>query len=205
MSDDAALLKAAVAGDRVATSALLMRYDAQLRRRLAQWIEPRFRAVLDVEDILQDTYIEVFRHIRNFEPAGDVAFQVWLVTIAQRRYLNARRGLLAAKRGAGRRAELAKNDASSLLQLVNVLEGNDSTPSRRAGRGEAEQLLWVALAGVKEDYRQALRMRYLEGRPVHEVAAILKRTERAVHMLCHRGLRALREQMGSASKFLTVR
>jgi RNA polymerase sigma-70 factor, ECF subfamily len=205
MLEDAALLRAAIAGDHAAASALLMRHDAVLRRRLTRWIEPRFRSLLDAEDILQDAYIEVFRHIRHFELAGDVAFQAWLVTIVQRRYLNARRSLLAAKRGAGMRVEQAKHDSTSLLQLVDVLGRDDSTPSRRAGRGEAEKRLRVALAGVKEEYRQALRMRYMEGRPVREIAEVLRRTERAVHMLCHRGLRALREQMGSASKFLTSR
>lgn len=203
MSDDAVLLDAAIAGDHAALGVLLMRHHDRLRRRVTQWIEPRLRPVLDVEDILQDAYAEAYQHIRQFQPNGEISFHAWLVTIAQHRYFNVRRGLLAEKRGAARRVDRAKADASSLLELVGVLAGGESTPSRKAGRGEAGQLLCIALAGLKEEYRQALRMRYVEGRPVKEIAAALGRTERAVHMLCHRGLRVLRERMGSASKYMT--
>lgn len=63
----------------------------------------------------------------------------------------------------------------------------------------------VALAGLKDDYREALWMRYIEGRPVREIAQAMRRTERAVQMLCNRGLRALREKMGRTSKYLTTK
>jgi DNA-directed RNA polymerase specialized sigma24 family protein len=38
---------------------------------------------------------------------------------------------------------------------------------------------------------------------VAETAARMSRTERAVHMLCHRGLEQLRDVLGRSSRFFT--
>jgi RNA polymerase sigma-70 factor (ECF subfamily) len=80
---------------------------------------------------------------------------------------------------------------------------DERTPSRSAAGHEAVRAVQVGLAGLKSDYREALRLRYIEGLPVAEVAARMDRTERAVHMLCHRGLQCLRAAVGRSSQFLS--
>lgn len=198
-------LAAAIAGDRLALGRLLMQHDARLRRKIAKWIPTKFTALMTVDDILQETYTEAYRHIASFKPGGDESFYGWIAKIAERRFLNARRWLLAAKRGAGRQVDAPTPQSGSFVELVRVLAGGDSTPSGKAARAENERLTQVALAGLKDDYREALWMRYIEGRPVREIAETLGRTERAVHMLCNRGLHALREGMGHASKYFSDR
>ena len=41
----------------------------------------------------------------------------------------------------------------------------------------------------------------MEGLPVADTAARMKRTEGAVCLLCHRGLKRLREHMGSTADY----
>lgn len=201
MQSDA--LAAAIAGDRLALGRLLMQHDARLRRKIAKWIPSKFAALMTVDDILQETYIEAYRHIASFIPGGDGSFYGWISKIAERRFLNARRWLMAAKRGTGRQVDTPTPQSGSFVELVRVLAGSDSTPSCNAARAENKGLMQVALAGLKDDYREALWMRYIEGRPIREIAETLGRTERAVQMLCNRGLHALREKMGHTSKYFS--
>jgi DNA-directed RNA polymerase specialized sigma24 family protein len=47
----------------------------------------------------------------------------------------------------------------------------------------------------------AIRYRYLEGLPLDTVAHRMKRTSGAVLMLCHRGLKMLRMDLRSFSRY----
>ncbi len=200
---DSELIQAAIGGDRLAMGRLLMRHDAQLRRKVHAWIPRELGPLLTVDEVLQETYAEAYRHISSFVPKGPESLYCWLAKIAERRFFNARRWLLAGKRDLRKQVGRPVGAGTSFVELAQVLAGHDATPSHHAARHEFERQLQVALAGIKDDYREALWMRYIEGRPVKEVAALMGRTDRAVHMLCSRGLRALREQLGSASGFLT--
>ena len=60
-----------------------------------------------------------------------------------------------------------------------------------------------SLARLTEDQRDVVRLRFLEGKPVAEIAIRLGKTEAAVHMLSHRGLKALRELMTSLSDYIS--
>jgi RNA polymerase sigma-70 factor (ECF subfamily) len=77
------------------------------------------------------------------------------------------------------------------------------TPSASAAGHEAVSAIQSALELLPADYREALQLRYIEGLPMAEVAARLKRTEGAVQMLCQRALKQLAARMGSASRFLS--
>ncbi len=85
----------------------------------------------------------------------------------------------------------------ALLDLVAV---DVHTPSQSVASHEAVQ---VAMAGLKDDYREALHLRYITGLPVTEVASRMNRTDRAVQMLCHRGLQKLRAALDRSSAFLS--
>lgn len=64
-------------------------------------------------------------------------------------------------------------------------------------------MLLSSLAHPTDDQREIIRLRFLESRPVAEIAARLGKTEAAVHMLSHRGLKSLEELMGSITLYLS--
>ena len=63
--------------------------------------------------------------------------------------------------------------------------------------------MMTSLARLSEDQRAVVQLRFLEDVPVAEIARRLGKTETAVYMLCHRGLKSLRELLGSLTQYLT--
>jgi RNA polymerase sigma-70 factor (ECF subfamily) len=61
----------------------------------------------------------------------------------------------------------------------------------------------IAIDGLKDEYRDVLRLRYFDGLSVAATAERMGRTEPAVHMLCHRAVAQLRDVLGSASRYFT--
>ena len=93
-SDDE-LLDSAKGGDADALQLLLERHDGRVRDRLD--IKPKWRTVVDRDDILQITYLEAFLQIACFKGDADV-FGGWLDRIARNNLLDAVKELEGAKR-----------------------------------------------------------------------------------------------------------
>src|SRR3989338_26647 len=60
------------------------------------------------------------------------------------------------------------------------------------------ELVKGALANIKEEYREALVWYYLDELSAPEIAKMTKKSEEAVRVTIHRGLKALREELGDA-------
>lgn len=197
------LVEQASQGNRVALERLLMLFDLRLRRRIGRRLAKNSPAVLSVDDVLQETYTDAFRHIRRLEPRGGEAFYNWLAAIAERKLLDAVRALRTAKRSPPPGARRVASDrGTSLLGLAQLVDPRNKTPSGVVAREEAVKTLQVALARLPEPCRQVVWMHHVENKPAREIAAALGRTERAVNQLCYRGLQQLREEMGSRSRYL---
>jgi RNA polymerase sigma-70 factor (ECF subfamily) len=199
------LVAQAVGGDIAALEQLLLGHYDRLAAEIGRKLPAELRGTVTADDVLQEAFIIVFREIAGFQPRGPESFSAWLATIAEHRLLDLIKAQRRAKRGGGRvavDAYLASPDGS-LVALFEQIQGRDGTPSRSAASREALSALRIGLAGLKDEYRQALGLRYLEGLPVAEVAARMQRSEHAIHMLCHRGLEQLRQVLGRSSRFFT--
>ncbi len=199
------LVHRALRGDRLALTVLLTESEDSLRGRLGPRIPPDLRGIFDADDLLQEIYADVFRGIGEFEPRGADSFQRWLATVALRRLRAEIRHHRAAKRGGGwvrvDRIKVAGDE--SAVTLLKLMEATDRTPSRVAAGKELVSAVQAALTELPDDYRQAVQLVYLEGNPVAEVARTLGRTERAVHNLCHKAKRKLRDLLDNRSRFLS--
>jgi RNA polymerase sigma-70 factor, ECF subfamily len=193
------LLKRAIGGDRDATGLVLWMHYDRLHRHVATQIPEFLSRVIDPDDVLEEAFVRVWQHIREFQIQGPDSFYVWLKTTSQRVLLDKIRAHRALKRGAGRTpAEASPKQDSSVESLLDLVAVDFATPSQSAMRREAEQVLHVAIAGLPEHYRQAVDLRYLKGRLVADEAARMGRTEGAVQMLCQRALKRLRDELGNA-------
>jgi RNA polymerase sigma-70 factor (ECF subfamily) len=65
-----------------------------------------------------------------------------------------------------------------------------------AVRNEAAAEAWQAVAALPDDRRTAVVLRFVHELSTAEIAAILGRSEGAVRVLIHRGLRRVAEQLG---------
>lgn len=195
----------AASGDRAALEQLLLEDYPRLERRMRPKIPPSLAGAISVDDVIQETFADAFRCIGAFEPQGEGSFSRWIATIAERKLKDLLKSQLAQKRGGDRQRAVQPqaSDASCVLDLLELAAVHSQTPSRSAARHEAASAIHVALAGLKPDYRQAIELRYIQRLPVADIASKMNRTERAVHMLCNRGLKDLRDAMGRATQFIT--
>lgn len=203
-TDDDALLAKAVAGDGDALETLLLRHCDRLAADIARRIPDDLRSTLSAEDVVQEAFIVAFERIGAFEPQGAAAFHGWLARIAENRLLDAIKALRSEKRGGGwGRLSDADDDTGSIVPILEMLVTHSRTPSSSAAVHEAVSAVTAAVETLDPDYRDVLRLRYIEARPFAECAARLGRSEGAVHMLLGRALAALRARLGESTKFFT--
>jgi RNA polymerase sigma factor (sigma-70 family) len=200
---EAATIRRAVAGDREALAELLKQHRAAVRHALAGRIPARWQAVLTVDDVMQQTYVDVYLDIGRFDVERDGSFRAWLMTLAKRNLLDALRMLGRQKRGKEWRRVGAAAVDESFVALYERLTDPRSTPSRQAAAREVRTRLEGALELLPPTHRVVVQMCDLESRPVQEVAASLKRTPGAVHMLRVRAHRELAELLGTPSRFFS--
>lgn len=195
----------AVAGEELALNQLLLLHHDHLVNELRLLIPESARALVAPDDVAQDAYVAVFQRIATFQPRADNAFFAWLLTIARNRLTDMLRALRADKRGGGRvaHAEALNSGDAEITSLLELLARHSRTPSRVAAADEAAESVRRALEQIAPDYQNALRLRYVEGLSVAVIAERLERTEGAVHMLCNRGLSALRDAIGDPSRIIS--
>ncbi len=152
---DRRLLDRVIGGD---TEALRSIYDRCSARAfgVAQQI---LRARPDAEEILQETFFEVWKRAREFDPArGSV--EGWVVTIARSRAIDRLRA-----RGSAARAR-ESDPSSSMSQAA-------PPPLEAAERREDRERVAAALKALPVEQRQVLELAYFEGLSQSEIAARL--------------------------------
>lgn len=198
-------LLAAVRGNREALAELLAEFGPQVRARIAGQLHSDLRGFVDADDVMQVTYLEAFLRIERFEPRGAESFLSWLAQIARNNLRDAARSQQRAKRPPAAKRIAAASDGETTVAALERLFATLSTPSRRLAAREVQEALEQALQRLPEDYALVVRRCDLAGEPAADVAARLGRTVGAVYMLRARALDRLREQLGSASRFLASR
>ena len=127
----------------------------------------------DAGDIVQEVFISGWSHLADLrEPE---AFPGWILGIARRRAIDARR---QDKRRGGPAAELS--EASSAAMPV-------PTP-------EAREAL-AAIATMSDAYRETLLMRLVEGMTGPEIAEVTGMTPESVRVNLCRGMKLLRDRL----------
>lgn len=187
-------------GDLDALQRLIVEYHGQLCGVVAAKIEPALRRVIDPDDVLQEAYAVAFTAVAGCEFESPAAFFGWLKQIALNKLTDEQRGLRAKKRDV-RRLQIEPGSArTSYPDLIHLVSSPGSTPSRRMAKGEEVAAVISSVARLTTDQRDVVRLRFLEDRPVAEVAERLGKSEAAVHMLCHRALKSLRGLMESVTR-----
>lgn len=170
MEDDGLIARIA-AGDDGALRDLFARH--------APWMAARLRVVLpalEVEDVLQETFLGVWRGAVRYRPEGKAAG--WLWGIARRQA-----ALFLRRRGP---AELV------LPAVVEAdLSGVEDPTEAVLSRMDLEHAV-AALGPPGCPDRETWKLLYVEDRPVAEVAALMGVPEGTVKSRAHRARRQLR-------------
>lgn len=151
-ADRGDVLERARAGDREAFRLLYAKHHRQVARQLT-YLVPR----ADLEDVLQDVFIEVFRSLGRFE--GKSAFTTWLYRVAVHVALKSRR-----------------KQTRSRLDLVDDLpdRADDAAgPSEATLSAERQARVAVLLEQLAPKKRAVLVLHDLQGLEAAKIAEIL--------------------------------
>jgi RNA polymerase sigma-70 factor (ECF subfamily) len=199
------LVKRAVGGERLATEQLLMGIYDRLASRLAREIPSDLREILSVEDVISQTFGEALRGIGSFKGGSVESFACWIIKTSEnllRNLIKYHRRQMRDQRKIKVRGLGVRPSVDRLLDLLLV--GKD-TPSRSVARDEAIKAVQIALTQLEPEHREIMHLRYIVDTPVKEIAASVGRTERAIHGVCNRSLKRLREILGNRSRFLSYK
>jgi RNA polymerase sigma-70 factor (ECF subfamily) len=145
------------------------------------------------EDLAQETFMRVYRARERYRPTAK--FTTWVHTIAnnlcsdlrQRAYRRLERGVP--------HAVSASSSAIGLDQLAVAASG--SLPARMADRGELQQVVRQALAGLNDRQRMAVLLAKFEQCSYEEIAAAMGLSVPAVKSLLFRARDHLRDALAS--------
>lgn len=196
--DERELMMRAAGGDAAALERLLQTHRPRLLGYIAKQVPQSMRRLVEPQDVLQDTYFEAFRRMAGLAVGGVSAYP-WLATIARNRIIDLVRAHRSLKRDGKAAADAGDQPVVALLQDLAIYR---RTPSQSAVARELLATLEQALAKLLPDQRHALSLRYLSGLPPAEIAQRMHRTAEAVHLLCNRGLKALRKELRSSSLYI---
>jgi RNA polymerase sigma-70 factor, ECF subfamily len=200
-SDIARLIAQAQVGDRDALSQLCARYRPFLQTIATMKVGRAMERRLNASDIVQETEIEMVQGIQDFRGNTEPELSAWLKQMLKRNIADKVRNNRAAVRDLRREQYLDGMSASASLTWVQPM-GRDASPSQLVMHGEAALRFAKALQSLPEDQSAVVRMRYMEGMKVVEIAAALNKTAGAVAGLLRRGQNALRDEIGSVSELV---
>ncbi len=200
---DGELVERAARGDASALRTLLGRHGPEVGQSLAGNIARQWQAVLDVDDVMQVTYLEAFLQIDRLTARDAASFTRWLRRIAENNLRDAVRELGRRKRPHPGMRVAPPAGEDSHVALLELLGATTTTASRHAARREGANILSSALDDLPADYRTAVRLYDLEGRSIVDVASAMDRSVGAVHMLRARAHDRLKAMLGSPARFFS--
>jgi RNA polymerase sigma-70 factor (ECF subfamily) len=148
--DDLSLVGRASRGDRQALQALYERYASKAMAVALRVL----RLTSEAEEVVQETFLEVWRRAPEFDPARGSP-QAWLLTICRTRAIDRLRSRVASAR------------------VLNQPEGGGlsaPSPSEGAERRQTRERIDAALARLPPEQRRVLELAYFEGLSQSEIA-----------------------------------
>jgi RNA polymerase sigma-70 factor, ECF subfamily len=162
-------------------------------------LAPHLRAKLDPSDVIQETMLDAYRKIEQFQGGQSTQFAAWLRTILARNLaMNVRKFARPGRDIHMENSLQAALDNSSAC-LENWLGDKQPSPEQLAERNERALQLAKSLAQLPEEQRLAIEMKHLEGLSIAEISRLMKRSENSVAGLLRRGVQKMRELLANCA------
>jgi RNA polymerase sigma-70 factor (ECF subfamily) len=172
-----------------------------LMRRHNQRVYRAARAVVkdeaEVEDVMQQAYINAFTHLHQFEERSQ--FSTWLIRIALHEAFGRRRKMRQTESMTANQSNLDEDHG----ELMDTIASPRADPERQAYAQELSRLLEAAVDTLPETYRTVFMLRDVEGLSTSETGEGLGLGEEAVKTRLHRARgmirRAVTAQIGAVA------
>jgi len=174
---DIEVVRRVQAGDSALFEILMRRHNQRVYRVVRSVVKDE----ADVEDVMQQAYINAFTHLQQFEERSQ--FSTWLVRIALHEAFGRRRKVQRAETTAAR---LHSDDDDDRGELMDNLASPAADPERQAYAQELHRVLEAAVDTLPETYRTVFMLRDIEGLSTSEAGQGLGLGDEAVKTRLHR-------------------
>lgn len=154
-----------------------------------------YRIVKDrelAEDLAQETFVRAFDALEQYDPSYE--FSSWLFKIGYNLTVDhLRKGTLdtVSIHGAPDAVTAERQEATAVTP-----ESRDERPDEAAEARELGREIERAIDDLRPEYRTAVLLRHIEGRPYDEIAEIMGIPLGTVKTYLHRGRRELQAALG---------
>ena len=181
------LVALARSGSEKAYRELLDRYQRPVFSLIYRMVRDRELA----EDLAQETFVKVFNHIESFNPS--YKFSSWIFKIASNLTIDSlrKKDLKTISLDGSRHAETADEVEATRI----TVESPDENPEEFLEAKELGQEIERAIGLLRPEYRTAILLRHVEGRPYEEIAEIMSIPLGTVKTYIHRARGELRETL----------
>ena len=172
---DVDIVKRVRAGERALFEILMRRHNQRLYRAARAVVNDEH----DVEDVMQQAYINAFTHLHQFEERSQ--FSTWLTRITLNEAFGRRRKVQSESMA--RVSDVVGKDAGEFMETVRSPQPD---PERQAYTQELRRVLEEAVDALPETYRLVFMLRDVEGLSTSETGDGLGLGEEAVKTRLHR-------------------
>ncbi len=185
--DEAALIRAAQAGDQDAFEQLVRVYDQSVLRLAMNLL----RSPEDAHDVYQEAFLRVYRNLDKFR--FDCSFHTWLYRIVTNLCLDQMR-----------RRKVRKEEPAALTTTDGPLDRIDSVPEQRVDgdpqrhlfSGQLRVKIKEVLEGLTARERMVFELRHYEGHRLKRIGEILGTSEEAAKNCLFRATQKMRAALG---------
>lgn len=167
--------------DKEALGLLIERYESSLLRYIRRL---GVRDEDDMVDILQNTFIKVYRNLNEFDTS--LRFSSWIYRIAHNETMSWFR-----KRHVRPEGHLVDNSDD----VLELMEGSEWNGEEHISSVENSAVLADAIASLEEKYREVVVLRFFEHKEYDEISDILQIPIGSVGTLLHRAKRKIRDSI----------
>jgi RNA polymerase sigma-70 factor (ECF subfamily) len=175
---------------------LLAKFRNYLRFLARLQLDPRLRAKMEPSDVVQQTLLKAHAKRDQFRGQTEAEWLAWARRMLAHNLADALRAFRQAKRDIGREQSL-EDALRASSQRVKAFVDDGPRPDQVAEEIERMVRLADALERLPEAQREALVMHHWDSWRVAQIAQQMGRTTVAVAGLLKRGLRTLRESLGT--------
>jgi RNA polymerase sigma-70 factor, ECF subfamily len=191
---DEEIVRRVRAGDSAVFEILMRRHNQRVYRVVRAVVKDE----ADVEDVMQQAYINAFTHLHQFEDRSQ--FSTWLIRIALHEAFGRRRRVQRAETTTARSHSDVDDDRG---EFMDTLASPEADPERQAYAQELHRLLEAAVDALPEGYRAVFMLRDIEGLSTSETGKGLGLGDEAVKTRLHRARvmirRAVTERIGEVA------
>ena len=155
---------------------------------------------MDPSDVVQQSLLTAFEKKHQFRGSTNEEKLAWFRIILIRTVGHAVRKLNAQKCDIKLEQSIEQSFDASSMSLLKTLKASESSPSQRAMTEEQSLQLMNAMEQLPDEQRQALILKYWQGKSMQEMAQSMDKSISAIGSLLHRANKNLRKSINPPDK-----